>query len=317
MPETVKSSEKKAEKEAKQDADKKADKKSDKSKETEKSEKKKESDKKAEKKVEEKVDKVETSTTKKSAEKPTKKEKEQAKPAKSTTDASESKKTKSKDQPKDKQATKDVWEGVSGRQHVHFLNDATFEEFVNTKRKVLVLFYNSKAASKKGQQQELYEAYGKAATEVTSFVPGSYLAAVDTVNSKKLAASFKAQAYPALKYFENADYKFDYKYKSTKEDFVDFMREPNVEKYRKSELWLSYHFWNAINWLSVSYQYIPTCSWFYCYLYLLFFISSALDSLFSIYYLFLLFCFVIFLDDIVSFCKCRVVVTTYPNVKDK
>lgn len=68
--------------------------------------------------------------------------------------------------------------------------------------------------------------YGEAATELTSFVPGAYLAAVDATKSTKLSERFKLQGFPTLKYFENGEFKFDYSLGRNKESIVQFMRNP-------------------------------------------------------------------------------------------
>jgi hypothetical protein len=76
-------------------------------------------------------------------------------------------------------------------------------------------------------------AYGQAANEITSFVPGSYLAAVDATKST-LGERFKVEGFPTLKYFENGQFKFDYSGGRSKEDFIEFMRNPVQVK--KTEL---------------------------------------------------------------------------------
>ena len=71
-------------------------------------------------------------------------------------------------------------------------------------------------------------AYGQAASEITSFMPGSYLAAVDATKATKITERFKLQGYPTLKYFDSGEYKFDYSLGRTKENFVEFMRNPSA-----------------------------------------------------------------------------------------
>ncbi len=70
-------------------------------------------------------------------------------------------------------------------------------------------------------------AYGEAATELSSFVPGSYLAAVDATKTTKLNERFQLQGFPTIKYFESGDFKFDYSLGRTKESIVQFMRNPS------------------------------------------------------------------------------------------
>jgi len=72
-------------------------------------------------------------------------------------------------------------------------------------------------------------AYGEAATELTSFVPGAYLAAVDATKATKLSERFKLQGFPTIKYFENGEFKFDYSHGRTKESIVQFMRNPTAD----------------------------------------------------------------------------------------
>ena len=72
-------------------------------------------------------------------------------------------------------------------------------------------------------------AYGQAALELTSFVPGSYLAAVDATLSSKLSQRFELKGFPTLKYFEYGQFKFDYQGGRNKEDFVEFMRNPKIK----------------------------------------------------------------------------------------
>ena len=69
-------------------------------------------------------------------------------------------------------------------------------------------------------------AYGEAASELTSFVPGSYLAAVDATKTTKLNERFKLQGFPTLKFFENGEFKVDYSLGRTRESIVQFMRNP-------------------------------------------------------------------------------------------
>ncbi len=90
---------------------------------------------------------------------------------------------------------KEDWKGVPGHDHIYFLDDKSFDQFINEKRKVLVLFY----APWCGHCKNMKQAYGQAASEVTSFVPGSYLAAVDATKSKTLKERFAIQGFPTLK----------------------------------------------------------------------------------------------------------------------
>ena len=77
-----------------------------------------------------------------------------------------------------------------------------------------------------GHCKAMKPAYAQAASEVTSFVPGSYLAAVDATLSPKVAEKFQLQGYPTLKFFEQGQFKFDYSGGRNKDDLVGFMRNP-------------------------------------------------------------------------------------------
>ena len=79
-------------------------------------------------------------------------------------------------------------------------------------------------------------AFAQAASEITSFVPGSYLAAVDATKSPKISHRFKLASFPTLKYFESGEFKFDYSLGRAKENFVEFMRNPSLGSPKKNEL---------------------------------------------------------------------------------
>ena len=72
-------------------------------------------------------------------------------------------------------------------------------------------------------------AYAQAATDLTSFVPGSYMAAVDATKSSKLSERFKLSGFPTLKYFEGGEFKWDYAGARTREALVEFMRNPKAQ----------------------------------------------------------------------------------------
>jgi protein disulfide-isomerase-like protein len=131
--------------------------------------------------------------------------------------------------PEDPNSSKPVlgedWQEIQGHQHVNILGDSNFDEFIQSKKKVLVMFY----APWCGHCKNMKPAYGQAATELTSFVPGSYLAAVDATLSSKLSQRFDLKGFPTLKYFEDGQFKFDYQGGRNKEDFVEFMRNPKIK----------------------------------------------------------------------------------------
>lgn len=81
-----------------------------------------------------------------------------------------------------------------------------------------------------GHCKNMKPAYAQAASEITSFVPGSYLAAVDATKTSGLASRFQLKGFPTLKFFESGHFKFDYSGGRNKEDFVNFMRDPKAPK---------------------------------------------------------------------------------------
>jgi protein disulfide-isomerase-like protein len=121
-----------------------------------------------------------------------------------------------------KQDPRDDWLGIQGNEHVHLLGNADFDEFLQVKKRVLVMFY----ASWCGHCTHMKPAYAQAATEITSFVPGAYLAAVDATKASQISERFKLNGFPTLKFFENGQFRFDYSGGRAKENFVEFMRNP-------------------------------------------------------------------------------------------
>lgn len=117
---------------------------------------------------------------------------------------------------------REEWKDFPGNSHVHLLDDDSFDEFIASKKKVLVMFY----APWCGHCKNMKPAYALAANDVTSFVPGSYIAAVDATKNSKLGKKFEVSGFPTLKFFENGQFKFDYNGGRTKDDFVNFLRNP-------------------------------------------------------------------------------------------
>lgn len=117
---------------------------------------------------------------------------------------------------------RDEWVDFPGNKHVHLLDDSNFDDFINSKRRVLVMFY----APWCGHCKNMKPAYALAANDVTSFVPGSYLAAVDATANNQLSKRFDLRGFPTLKFFENGQFKFDYNGGRNKDDFVEFLRNP-------------------------------------------------------------------------------------------
>lgn len=114
------------------------------------------------------------------------------------------------------------WLDVAGNEHVNFLDDTTFDAFITNHDKVLVMFY----APWCGHCKTMKPAYGDAATEMKKFLPGAYLAAVDSTKSTKVSKELSIQGFPTLKYFENGSFKFDYESGRSKDEIVNFMRDP-------------------------------------------------------------------------------------------
>lgn len=117
---------------------------------------------------------------------------------------------------------RDDWLEVPGNEHLSFLDDKSFDEYVNSKPKVLVMFY----APWCGHCKTMKPAYGEAATEMKKFLPGAYLAAVDATKTSAINKRFELKGFPTIKYFENGKFKFDYSGGRTKDDIVNFMKDP-------------------------------------------------------------------------------------------
>ena len=69
----------------------------------------------------------------------------------------------------------------------------------------------------------------EAATDMKRFLPGAYLGAVDATKSQQLGQRFELKGYPTIKYFENGKFKFDYDGGRTKEDIINFIRNPQTK----------------------------------------------------------------------------------------
>jgi protein disulfide-isomerase-like protein len=127
---------------------------------------------------------------------------------------------------------KDDWVEIAGYESVHLLDDSTFDAFVKSKSKVLVMFH----APWCGHCIAMKPAYAQAASELSKTLPSSYLAAVDATSNSKLSQQYSVQGFPTLKYFENGQYKFDYNSGRNKEDFIKFMQDPKDVNAGKAEL---------------------------------------------------------------------------------
>ncbi len=70
------------------------------------------------------------------------------------------------------------------------------------------------------------QAYADAAGDLKKSQPDSYLAAIDATENEEVLKKFNVSGCPTLKYFENGEFKFDYKHGRQREDLVDFMKNP-------------------------------------------------------------------------------------------
>ncbi len=122
-----------------------------------------------------------------------------------------------------KKDPREDWLTIQGNEHVHILGESDFDEFLQAKKSVLVMFY----APWCGHCNNMKPAYAQAAAQITSFLPGSYLAAVDATKNPKLSQRFNLKGFPTLKYFEAGQFRSDYMEGRVKENFVEFMRNPN------------------------------------------------------------------------------------------
>lgn len=114
------------------------------------------------------------------------------------------------------------WLDLDGNEHVNLLDDKTFDEFTNSKAKVLVMFY----APWCGHCTSMKPDYALAAKDMKAFLPGAYLAAVDATKSAALAKRFKLEGFPTIKFFQQGEFQFDYAEPRTKDAIVNFMRDP-------------------------------------------------------------------------------------------
>lgn len=123
-------------------------------------------------------------------------------------------------------SAKDDWIDINGFQHIHFLDDASFDNFVKTKKKVLVMFYANWCSYCKS----IKPIFGEAAADLNKFSPGhSYLAVVDATKSKDLAHKYEIKVYPTFKFFENGVYKFDFSGYKTKDSILSLMKDPKTK----------------------------------------------------------------------------------------
>ncbi|KAL8572134.1 hypothetical protein ACOMHN_052931 [Nucella lapillus] len=109
---------------------------------------------------------------------------------------------------------------------VHHLTDATFDDFITTNRRTLVMFY----APWCGHCQRMKPDYMSAATRLKTHVPDAALAAVDATKFRDLANRFNIKGYPKLKYFEDGAFKLDYKSGRSTADLMGFFQKASDKK---------------------------------------------------------------------------------------
>jgi protein disulfide-isomerase-like protein len=126
----------------------------------------------------------------------------------------------------DKQDPRDDWLSIIDNEHVQLLNDNTFDDFINKKQKVLVMFY----APWCGHCKTMKPAYAEAAGELSKILPNDFLAAVDATKSPELSKRFDLNGFPTLKFFVNGKFMYDYKGGRSKDELVSFIRDPNGKK---------------------------------------------------------------------------------------
>ncbi|PAA59099.1 hypothetical protein BOX15_Mlig007898g1 [Macrostomum lignano] len=104
---------------------------------------------------------------------------------------------------------------------VKFLTDNNFVTSLAQQSSALVMFY----APWCGHCKAMKPAYQAAAQQLKQLgIPG-LLAAVDATKYRKTAEQFNVTGFPSVKYFQNAEYKFDFNERA-EDKIVEFMKDP-------------------------------------------------------------------------------------------
>uniref|UniRef100_A0A1A9ZP08 Thioredoxin domain-containing protein n=1 Tax=Glossina pallidipes TaxID=7398 RepID=A0A1A9ZP08_GLOPL len=112
------------------------------------------------------------------------------------------------------------WSSDTNSEIVHLTRQG-FEPALKDEKSVLVMFY----APWCGHCKRLKPEYEKAAVEMKNKKIPGILAALDVTKETSIAEQFKVKGYPTLKYFVNAQYKYDVHMREA-EKLVEFMKDP-------------------------------------------------------------------------------------------
>lgn len=78
-------------------------------------------------------------------------------------------------------------------------------------------------------------AYAEAATDMKITLSDAHLVAIDATKTPGLTQRFTLQGYPTIKYFESGEYKFDYSGGRSKDDIINFMKNPKEKEVPKTQ----------------------------------------------------------------------------------
>ncbi|CAB3986332.1 disulfide-isomerase A5-like, partial [Paramuricea clavata] len=106
---------------------------------------------------------------------------------------------------------------------VEHLTDDNFEDFLSKHDSMLVMFY----APWCGHCKAMKPAYVEAADEMKTQKVKGVLAAVNCMKEQKLRTKYEVNGFPSVKYFKDGKYAYDYPRSRTKDDLVDFMKNPS------------------------------------------------------------------------------------------
>jgi len=126
---------------------------------------------------------------------------------------------------------RDDWLDIKGNENVDYLDDKSFDEQMKSKPKALVMFY----APWCGHCKNMKPAYAEAATDMKITLSDAHLVAIDATKTPGLTQRFTLQGYPTIKYFESGEYKFDYSGGRSKDDIINFMKNPKEKEVPKTQ----------------------------------------------------------------------------------